>query len=63
MDQGILITLVSVGSFALFMLGVPIFLAIAVWIIGASLVVDFTLANFGVTLFEGLSSFAQPRIR
>jgi C4-dicarboxylate transporter DctM subunit len=58
MDQATLITLVSVGAFALFLLGVPIFLVISVWVIGASLVIDFTLANLGFTLFEGLSSFA-----
>jgi C4-dicarboxylate transporter DctM subunit len=33
-------------------------LVIAVWIIGISLILDFTLANFSVTLFEGLSSYA-----
>lgn len=58
MDDAALITLVSIATAGLFLLGVPIFLVIAVWVIGASLVVDFTLANLGVTLFEGLSSFA-----
>ncbi|MGD9868486.1 MAG: TRAP transporter large permease [Hyphomicrobiales bacterium] len=58
MDTSILITLVSLLAVGLFLFGVPIFLVIAVWVIGASLVVDFTLANLGVTLFEGLSSFA-----
>lgn len=58
MDQSTLIALVSFGAFALFLLGVPIFLVISMWVIGASLVIDFTLANIGFTLFEGLSSFA-----
>ncbi|WNJ99589.1 TRAP transporter large permease [Thalassospiraceae bacterium LMO-JJ14] len=58
MDQSTLISLVSLLTFVFFMLGVPIFLVISTWVIGVSLVIDFTLANFGVTLFEGLSSFA-----
>jgi len=58
MDQGTLIVIVSLITFLFFMLGVPIFLVISTWVIGVSLVIDFTLANFGVTLFEGLSSFA-----
>lgn len=58
MNDATLITLVTLATVTLFMLGMPIFLVIAVWVIGASLVVDFTLANLGVTLFEGLNSFA-----
>ncbi len=58
MSDGTLITLVSLGVFMLFMLGVPIFLVIGFWIVGVSLVIDFTLANLGNTLFTGLSSFA-----
>lgn len=58
MDQSTLIALVTLLTFVFFMLGVPIFLVISTWVIGVSLVIDFTLANFGVTLFEGLSSFA-----
>lgn len=58
MDQSTLISLVTLLTFVFFMLGVPIFLVISTWVIGVSLVIDFTLANFGVTLFEGLSSFA-----
>ncbi|MBL8442471.1 MAG: TRAP transporter large permease [Zoogloeaceae bacterium] len=57
MDNSILITLVSVGVIALFLLGVPIFLVIALWVTGVSIVIDFTLANIGVTLFEGLNFF------
>ncbi len=57
MDNTILITLVSFGVVALFLLGVPIFLVIALWVTGVSLVIDFTLANIGVTLFEGLNFF------
>jgi C4-dicarboxylate transporter DctM subunit len=36
---------------------VPIFLVIGYWVVGVSLVIDFTLANVGVTLFEGLNFF------
>lgn len=57
MDNSILITLVSVGVIGLFLLGVPIFLVIALWVTGVSVVIDFTLANIGVTLFEGLNFF------
>ena len=57
MDNSILITLVSLGVVVLFLLGVPIFLVIGLWVTGVSLVIDFTLANIGVTLFEGLNFF------
>jgi len=57
MDNTILISLVSLGVVVLFLIGVPIFLVIGLWVIGASIVIDFTLANIGVTLFEGLNFF------
>lgn len=57
MDNGTLIALISIGVTVLFILGVPIFLVIGFWVVGCSLVIDFTLANIGVTLFEGLSFF------
>ena len=57
MDQGLLIGLVSAGVAVLFIIGVPIFLVIGFWVVGVSLVIDFTLANIGFTLFEGLSFF------
>ncbi|KAA3655558.1 MAG: TRAP transporter large permease [Proteobacteria bacterium] len=57
MDQTLLITLVSLGVVVLFLVGVPIFLVIGLWVTGVSLVIDFTLANIGVTLFEGLNFF------
>lgn len=57
MDQTLLITLVSLGVVVLFLIGVPIFLVIGLWVTGVSLVIDFTLANIGVTLFEGLNFF------
>jgi len=57
MEQSTLITLISLGVTALFILGLPIFLVIGFWVVGISLVIDFTLANVGSTLFEGLSFF------
>ncbi len=55
--QGFWITLISLGVTVFFILGVPIFLVIGFWVVGVSLVIDFTLANIGVTLFEGLNFF------
>ena len=55
--EGTLLILVSVGVTVLFVFGVPIFLVIGFWVIGASLILDFTLANIGVTLYEGLNFF------
>lgn len=57
MDSGLIIGAVSVGVVILFLIGVPIFLVIGFWVVGASLAIDFTLANVGVTLFEGLNFF------
>jgi TRAP-type C4-dicarboxylate transport system permease large subunit len=55
--NGIYIGLISLGVTLLFVLGIPIFLIIGLWVIGVSLVIDFTLANIGVTLYEGLNFF------
>lgn len=57
MDQNTLVLLISLAVTVLFVLGVPIFLVIGFWVVGVSLVIDFTLANVGATLFEGLSFF------
>ena len=54
---GTWITLISIGVTVLFVIGVPIFLVIALWVTGVSIVIDFTLANIGVTLYEGLNFF------
>ena len=51
------ILLISAAVTVFFAVGVPIFLVIGFWVIGLSLVIDFTLANLGVTLFEGLNFF------
>lgn len=55
--QGLWIWGISIGVTVLFILGVPIFLVIGFWVIGVSLIIDFTLANLGVTLFEGLNFY------
>ena len=55
--DGFLIVLVTIGVTILFVLGVPIFLVIGFWVVGVSLIIDFTLANVGVTLYEGLNFF------
>lgn len=55
--EGLLVGLISIGVTVLFVLGVPIILVIGFWVIGVSLVIDFTLANIGVTLYEGLNFF------
>ena len=55
--DGFWIILISLGVTVLFALGVPIFLVIGYWVVGVSLVIDFTLANIGVTLYEGLNFF------
>ena len=57
MDQSLLIALVTVGVLFLFLIGVPIFLVIGFWVVGVSIAIDFTLANVGVTLFQGLNFF------
>ena len=57
------ILLISGVVSVFFVLGVPIFLVIGFWVIGLSLVIDFTLANLGVTLFEGSTSSACWRCR
>ena len=55
--QSVWIWLLSITVSVLFFLGVPIFLVIGFWVIGASVIIDFTLANLGVTLFEGLNFY------
>ncbi len=55
--ETLLISLISIGVTVFFLLGVPIFLIIGYWVVGVSLVIDFTLANIGVTLYEGLNFF------
>ena len=52
-----LILLASLGATGLFLIGVPIFLVIGLWVVMASTIIDFTLANIPTTLFEGINFF------
>lgn len=55
--EGELIALVSVSAVILFAIGVPIVLVIGHWVLWTSLIIDFTLANLSLTLFEGINFF------
>lgn len=58
MGESTLVALVSLGAGALFVLGVPIFLVIALWVMGTQLIFGIPLANIGSAMFEGLNSFS-----
>ncbi len=62
-DQTI-ITLISIGVTVLFMMGVPVFLVIAYWVIGCSFVLGLTLNNIGAALSDiftdGFALLAMP---
>ncbi|MGB2302786.1 MAG: TRAP transporter large permease, partial [Candidatus Puniceispirillaceae bacterium] len=47
MADATVITLISLGVTVLFMLGVPVFLVIATWVVGCSAVLGLTLDNMG----------------
>lgn len=58
------ITLISLGVTFFFMLGVPVFLVIAYWVIGCSFVLGLTLDNMGAELLnvfnKGFALLAMP---
>ncbi|WP_439153758.1 TRAP transporter large permease [Yoonia sp.] len=64
MADGTLVTLISVGVTFLFMLGVPVLLVIAYWVIGCSFVLGLTLDNMGAELLnvfnKGFALLAMP---
>ena len=64
MSDATIITLVSVGVTFLFMLGVPVFLVIASWVVGCSFVLGLTLDNLGAELLnvfnKGFALLAMP---
>jgi TRAP-type C4-dicarboxylate transport system permease large subunit len=64
MADGTLITLISLGVTGLFMLGVPVFLVIAYWVVGCSYVLGLTLDNMGAELMnvfnKGFALLAMP---
>ena len=64
MSDGTLVTLISLGVTFFFMLGVPVFLVIAYWVIGCSFVLGLTLDNVGAELMnvfnKGFALLAMP---
>ena len=64
MADGTLVTLISLGATVLFMLGVPVFLVIASWVVGCSAVLGLTLDNMGAELLnvfnKGFALLAMP---
>lgn len=64
MTDGSWVTLISIGVTVLFMLGVPVLLVIAYWVIGCSFVLGLTLDNMGAELLnvfnKGFALLAMP---
>ena len=64
MTDGTLITLISLGVTFLFMLGVPVFLIIAYWVVGTTFVLGQTMDNIGAALSDvftdGFALLAMP---
>jgi TRAP-type C4-dicarboxylate transport system permease large subunit len=64
MSDGTLITLLSLGVTALFMLGVPVFLVIGYWVVGMSFVLGLPIDNIAAALSrvftDGFALLAMP---
>ncbi|MEL6840305.1 MAG: TRAP transporter large permease [Pseudomonadota bacterium] len=64
MDTGTWVTIISLGVTFFFMLGVPVLLVIAYWVIGCSFVLGLTLDNMGSELLnvfnKGFALLAMP---
>ncbi len=64
MTDGNIILLISLVCTTFFVIGVPIFLVIGLWVVGASFVLDLTLDNIGVALSDvftdGFALLAMP---
>ncbi len=64
MSDGTWVTLISLGVTLLFMLGTPVLLIIAYWVIGCSAVLGLTLDNMGAELLnvfnKGFALLAMP---
>ncbi|MEO0669752.1 MAG: TRAP transporter large permease [Pseudomonadota bacterium] len=64
MTDPTLITLISIAVTFLFMMGVPVFLVIAYWVIGMSFVLELQLLNMGAALqdvfTDGFALLAMP---
>ncbi|MFB1025481.1 MAG: TRAP transporter large permease, partial [Octadecabacter sp.] len=52
MELSTLVTLISIGVTILFMLGVPVFLVIAYWVLGTSIALGQPLVNIGTALSD-----------
>ncbi|MEO1638577.1 MAG: TRAP transporter large permease [Pseudomonadota bacterium] len=64
MDTGTWVTIISLGVTFFFMMGVPVLLVIAYWVIGCSFVLGLTLDNMGSELLnvfnKGFALLAMP---
>ncbi len=64
MTDGTWISLISIGVTLFFMLGVPVFLVIAYWVLGCSFVIGLPLINIGTALSDvftdGFALLAMP---
>ncbi len=64
MSDPTIVTLISIGVTILFMMGVPVFLVIAYWVIGMSFLLELPLLNMGAALqdvfTDGFALLAMP---
>ncbi|MEP1443786.1 MAG: TRAP transporter large permease [Hyphomicrobiales bacterium] len=64
MTDGAIITLISLGATALFMLGTPVLMVIFYWVVGSSFVIDLPLDNTGAEMLnvfnKGFALLAMP---
>ncbi len=64
MTDATIVTAISVGVTVLFMMGVPVFLVIAYWVIGMSFLLELPLLNMGAALqdvfTDGFALLAMP---
>lgn len=56
--EDVAIWIISIITGFFFIFGVPIFLCVAFWATLASIAIDFTIMNIGITSYQGISSYA-----
>lgn len=56
--EDVALWIISIITGFFFILGVPIFLCVAFWATLASIAIDFTIMNIGITSYQGISSYA-----
>jgi len=56
--QDVAIWIITIITGLFFIVGVPIFLCVAFWATMASIAIDFTIQNIGITSYQGISSYA-----